>query len=78
VARYVLRYRGPGPRPDADVECIVALPGVEIIDESSRLLLVDGPASALRGALASLPGWVMSRERSVPLPEVRRRPRGQA
>ena len=76
MARYVLRYRGAGSRPETDVEVIAALPGVEVVDDSPRVLLVDGPAGALRGALAALPDWTMSRERLVPLPDVRRRPRG--
>lgn len=73
MARYVLRYRGRGPRPAADVGRVGALPGVEIVDDSPRMLLVDGPEKALRAALADLPGWVMSAETAVPLPDVRRR-----
>ena len=59
-----------------DVEAIAALPGVEVVDDSPRMLLVEGPAGILRGALGALPDWTMSRERSVPLPDLRRRPRG--
>jgi hypothetical protein len=75
MPRWVLRYRGNGPRPDGDVDRVAALPGVEVVDDSSRALLVAGPERVLRAALADLPGWVMSAETSMPLPDVRRRPR---
>jgi hypothetical protein len=75
MPRFILRYRPAGPRPDADARRIAALPGVELVDDSPRMLLVDGPEAALRAALADLPAWVMTAETSVPLPDVRRRPR---
>jgi hypothetical protein len=78
MARLVLRYRGSGSRPDADAARIGALPGVEIVDDSSRMLLVEGPEDALRAALAALPGWTIAEEGSIPLPDVRRRPRGSS
>ena len=78
MARFVLRYRGRGPRPDADVERIAAVVGVEVLDDTPRALLVDGPAEALRTTLAELGRWAMSPERPVPLPDLRRRPRSRA
>ena len=74
MARFILRYRCRGRRPAADVDRVVALPGVEIVDDSPRMLLVDGPEEGLRAVLADLAGWVMSAETAVPLPDVRRRP----
>ncbi len=78
MARFILRYRGGGPRPDADAAGIAALAGVEVLDDSPRMLLVDGPEDTLRTAVAGLPGWAIGEERSVPLPDVRRRPRGSS
>ncbi len=75
MPRFILRYRRAGPRPEADAGRIVRLTGVELIDDSPRMLLVEGPEDALRAVLADLPGWVMTAETSVPLPDVRRRPR---
>jgi hypothetical protein len=75
MARYILRYRGAGPCPERDVELIAALPGVEVLDESPRMLLVDATEEDLRTTIADLRGWVMSAETAVPLPDVRRRPR---
>jgi hypothetical protein len=78
MARFILRYRGAGPHPAGDAERIATLPGVEVIDDSPRMLLVEGPANALRAAVADMPGWVIAAERAVPLPDVRRRPRGRS
>jgi hypothetical protein len=78
MARFILRYRGSGPRPDADAERIATLSGVEVIDDSGRMLLVDGPEGPLRSAVAALPGWTIGEERAVPLPDVRRRPRSHS
>jgi hypothetical protein len=78
VPRWILRYRGSGPRPDVDAARIAALPGAEIVDDSSRMLLVDGPEDALRAAVASMPDWTLAEEREVPLPDVRRRPRSRS
>ena len=75
MARWILRYRGPGRRPDADVERLAAVPDVEILDDTRRTLLVAGAEEVLRSALAALPDWVMAAESTVPLPDVRRRPR---
>jgi hypothetical protein len=78
MARYILRYRGAAARPDTDAARIAALPGVEVVDDSPRMLLVDAPETTLREALKGMAGWVMSAERPVPLPDARRRPRGHS
>jgi len=75
VGRFILRYRGDGRRPDEDAQRIASLAGVEVIDDSVRMLLVEGAAATLRAVLAELPDWVMVAERVVPLPDVRRRRR---
>ncbi len=75
TGRFVLRYRGPGAPPAADVARLSALADVEVLDETPRTLLVAGPEEALRHAVASMPGWVMAPEVAVPLPDVRRRAR---
>ena len=75
MARWILRYRGERSRPDADVARVAALPGVEVVDDSPRMLLVEGAEGVLRAALAAMADWAMSEEHPVPLPDVRRRPR---
>ena len=72
MARFILRFRGSGGKPAADVERIRLLPTVTVIDDSmSRMLLVEGPEAELKAVLESMPGWVVSIERMIPLPDPR-------
>jgi hypothetical protein len=74
--RYILRFRGQGAKPAADVERIRSLPNATVLDdESARMLLVEAPADELQTAMASLPGWVMTEERMILLPDPRPRVR---
>lgn len=73
--RFVLRYRGDGGSPDADVEEIRGLPNAAVVDRSSKMLLVESEEEPLRRLVESLPGWVMVPERTVPLPDTRKRVR---
>jgi len=73
-ARFVLRYRGDGVKPEADVERVRALTDAVIVDESSsRMLLVESPAEPLRDLVESLPDWVMAPERTYAVPDTRQR-----
>jgi len=71
MSRYILRFRGEGTRPEKDVEFIRSLPETTVLDDSPRMLLVEAPEDVLRGALQSLPDWVMVEEKSIPLPDPR-------
>jgi hypothetical protein len=54
----------------ADVSRIRALPGATVLDASSpRMMLVEGPEEHLRTALNEMPGWVMTPEQIVTLPD---------
>jgi hypothetical protein len=70
--RFILRFRGPGSKPAEDLERIHSQKNVNVIDESSpRMLLVEAPESELKTLINSMPGWVMSREQTIPLPDPR-------
>jgi hypothetical protein len=71
-ARFVLRYRGSGATPDADVARVADLPSTVVVDATRRMLLVESDPEALRALVDSLPDWVMAPERSTPLPDTRR------
>lgn len=73
--RFILRYRGSGPRPAETVERIRGLPNVTVLDDSPRMLLVEGLEGELRSLIESLSDWVMAPERMVPLPDPRPKPR---
>ncbi len=77
--RYILRFRGQGSKPAADVEIIRSLPHTTVLDEeSARMMLVEAPADELKTAMRSLPDWVMTEERMLQLPDPRPRIRRKA
>lgn len=76
MRRFILRYRGPEPQAAKDVERIRHLRHVKVIDDSSpRMLLVEAPEVEVKSLMASMPGWIMTPEQMVPLPDPRPKPR---
>lgn len=71
MKRYILRFRGQGVKPAADVEIIRSLPHVIVLDDTPRMLLVEAPPDELQTAMKSLPNWVMTEERMIPLSDPR-------
>jgi hypothetical protein len=69
--KFILRFRGKGPVPPEDVKRIRALPHITILDDSSRMLLVEGPEAELKALVAQMPDWIMSEERMITLPDPR-------
>ena len=57
-----------------DVGKIRSLPNTEVLDSSSdRMMLVDGPEEHLRAALKDMPGWAMTPEQTIPVPDTRKK-----
>jgi hypothetical protein len=75
LERYILRFTGKGPKPEADVKCIRAAPKLTVIDDSPRMLLVEASEEHVRRMISSMPGWTWSPERTIRLPDSRPRPR---
>jgi hypothetical protein len=75
MAKFIVRYVGEGPRPSADAERIRTAPGVKVLDDSSRMMLVEASEAGLRQVVGSMPGWTWSPERSIRLPNPRPKPR---
>ncbi len=71
--RYVLRFQGRGAKPAADVEQVRRLPGVTVVEESSRMMLVEGDDETLPPLIETLSGWVVSPEQTYEVPDPRRR-----
>jgi hypothetical protein len=69
MSRYILRYHGEGAKPHDDVQRFRCLPEVKLIDESSKMLLVDAPsAESLQAVLDTSGRWSISPEESMELP----------
>jgi len=71
VAHIILRYKRSGAPPASDVEEIRAVPGLTVLDDAGRMLLVDLPESEIPKLSQSIADWSVSREESVPLPDTR-------
>lgn len=71
MSRFILRFRGKGAKSAEDVERIRALPATTVLDDSSRMLLVEAPEAELKAAIEAMPDWAMSEERMIPLPDPR-------
>jgi hypothetical protein len=69
--KFILRYRGAGPAPRRDVETFRKAPETRLLDESARMLLVEGDAEKLQAIVRGLRSWSMSEESWVPLPDPR-------
>jgi hypothetical protein len=76
MSRFILRYRGEGSKPTEDVNRIRSLQSIKVLDESSpRMLLVEGTGARLKTLIGSMPEWVLTSERMIPLPDPRPKPR---
>ena len=74
--RFILRYQGEGSKPAEDVNRIRSLENIKVLDESSpRMLLVEGPGANLKALVESMPEWVLTPQRMIPLPDPRPKPR---
>jgi hypothetical protein len=72
VERYVLRFRGATAKPPGDVERILASKGITVLDDSSpRMLLVEAGQVELKALVDSMPGWIMTPEQTISLPDPR-------
>ncbi len=71
--RFVLRYRGPGSTPDADVAQVSGLAEAVVVESTAKMLLVESDPAPLQALVDSLDDWVMAPEQAYLLPDVRRR-----
>lgn len=74
--RFILRYTGKGPTPDAHVTSLRAVPGTKVLDQSDKMLLVEGHQHELEKATRSLDGWVLTADKQVPVPDTRKTIKG--
>lgn len=75
MSRYVLRFRGEGPAPGAELDRLRSDPRLRIVDESPRMFLVeasDADAASLRSELG---GWLISEEQFYAHADPQQKPR---
>ena len=72
-ARFVLRYRGEGAPPEADVAQVHALAGTQVVDSSPRMLVVESDPDRLGALVDGLSDWVMAPDQSYAIPDTRKK-----
>jgi hypothetical protein len=74
MTRYVFRFSGPaGPREDQ--ERIRSFSKVHVVDQATRMFLIEGPDADVQALAKSLPGWTVTPEKEVALPDARAKTR---
>jgi hypothetical protein len=76
--RFILRYTGAGPTPHAHVAHLKSVPGTKVLDASDKMLLVEGRQRALESFAHTCSGWVVAPEKTIPLPDTRKRVKRRA
>lgn len=71
MPRYILRYQHAVQAPEPDLKKIRAALDLKVVDESPRMVLVDGDEEAAKASLLGLFGWTVTPETSTPLPSTR-------
>jgi hypothetical protein len=71
TGRFILRYRGAGSIPANDLERINSLEEADVVDSTSRMLLIDAPPEELEQLVDSMPEWILVPERQVSIPDPR-------
>ena len=72
-SRFVLRYLGEGPKPDADVARVHELTDAVVVDDSPRMLLVESEPQPLHELMDGLPDWVMGPDMGYEVPDTRKK-----
>jgi hypothetical protein len=70
MSRYILRYSGPAD-PVEQLRRIRSSSKLRVIDESPKMLLVEGDDQDIHDSIADESGWQAVPERTVPLAEPR-------
>jgi hypothetical protein len=67
--RFVLRYAGGNQPATKDLDYIRDFPGVSVVDDSERMLLIEASESDASELAKQLSGWRLIRESFTPLPD---------
>lgn len=73
MQRYILRYKSAGPKPEGDLLRIRNTPGVTVVDESPRMLLVEGDNKPIEHLRDDLADWLVTPETQISVPDTRQR-----
>jgi hypothetical protein len=75
LKRFVLRYTGKGTPPAALAKQVQATPDLDLLEESGRMIFVEGAPEAVERLAAANPDWLLTEEATIPLPDPRKKVR---
>jgi hypothetical protein len=70
---YILRYKAAGAKPESDLSRIREAAGIKIVDESPRMLLVEGDDENIKHLSGDLGNWLVTPETQISVPDTRQR-----
>jgi hypothetical protein len=71
--RYILRYRGAGPKPEKDLLRVRDTVGITVLDETARMLLVEGDQESVAQLRDGLSDWLVTPQTTISVPDTRHR-----
>jgi hypothetical protein len=75
TSRFILRFRGTGPKPADVADRVRALPDARVLDDTPRMMLVEAPEQQLRELIGADRDWLIAPQRVYQHPDPRPAPR---
>jgi hypothetical protein len=75
--RFILRFKGREAIPASDLARIESEPDVTVVDRSPRMLLIEAADHTVHKLTKALSEWTITPERTIPLPDTRRKIRSR-
>ena len=74
MSRFILRYKEGDPIPASARQRLLQTPNLKLVDESARMILVEGTSSAVKTLLTDR-DWSATPETEIKVPDTRPKPR---
>jgi hypothetical protein len=71
MGQYILRYKPAGAKPERDLQRIRETSGVNVLDESPRMLVVESDEEKIRGLSEKLSDWLVTPKVEISVPDTR-------
>jgi len=71
MKQYIVRYTKSASAPQEEKERVKSFPGVKVIDDSPRSLLIQASQETAAALGAALPDWLVSAQQEYTLPDPR-------
>ena len=73
MGQYILRYKPAGAKPERDLQHIRETSGVDILEESPRMLVVESNEEKIQHLSEKLSDWLVTPKVEISVPDTRYR-----